>query len=165
MEAVDRGLLEATGIARPRVVILPTASWPDGEAVFLRWAAMGADHFRGLGAEVEPVYVRTVDDGADSANLQAVGEADLVYLSGGKPQHLLAVLDGSPLGAALCAAHRRGAVIAGCSAGCDGARGPPGGHLEDPVPVPDQVADGARAGRRRPRSCRTTTRGPKRWSR
>lgn len=117
MEAVDRGLLEATGISRPRVVILPTASWPDGEAVFSHWAAMGADHFRSLGAEVEPVYVRTVDDGADPANLQAVGEADLIYLSGGKPQHLLAVLDGSPLGAALCAAHRRGAVIVGCSAG------------------------------------------------
>lgn len=117
MDAIDRGLLESTGIARPRVVILPTASWPDGEAVFRRWADMGADHFRALGAEVEPVYVRTVDDGADSANLQAVGEADLVYLSGGKPRHLLAVLDGSPMGEALCAAHRRGAVIAGCSAG------------------------------------------------
>src|SRR5262245_60379839 len=117
MEGVDRGLLEATGRVRPRVVILPTASWPDGESVFRRWAEMGTEHFRSLGAEVEPVYVRTVDDGADAANLQAIGEADLVYLSGGKPQHLLAVLEGSPMGAALCAAHRRGAVLAGCSAG------------------------------------------------
>ena len=117
MEAVDRGLLESTGIDRPRVVILPTASWPDGEHVFHRWAEMGAEHFRALGAEVEPVYVKTVDDAADSVYLQAIGEADLVYLSGGKPQHLIGVLDGTPLGEALCAAHRRGAVIAGCSAG------------------------------------------------
>ena len=44
--------------ARPRVAILPTASWPDGEDVFQRWAAMGVEHFTALGAEVEPVLVR-----------------------------------------------------------------------------------------------------------
>ena len=117
MAEVDRGLLEATGMDRPRVVILPTASWPDGEKVFLRWAAMGAEHFRALGAEVEPLYVRTTVDGMDAANLQAVGEADLIYLSGGKPRHLLTVLAGSPLGDAVRSAHRRGAVVVGCSAG------------------------------------------------
>ena len=117
MEAVDRGLLESTGLPRPRVVILPTASFPDGEDVFQRWAAMGADHFRSLGAEVEPVFVRTVDDGADSANLQAVGEADLIYLSGGKPSYLLKALAGSAVGQALAGAHERGAALAGCSAG------------------------------------------------
>ena len=36
----DRGLLAATGRARPRVVILPTASWPDGEDAFERWAEL-----------------------------------------------------------------------------------------------------------------------------
>jgi cyanophycinase len=117
MDTVDRGLLDATGVSRPRVAILPTASWPDGDATFQRWAAMGVEHFTTLGAEVEPVMVRTPADGSDAANLQAVGEADLIYLSGGKPAHLLGVLQGSPLGEALCAAHARGAVIAGCSAG------------------------------------------------
>ena len=117
MDTVDRGLLDATGVTRPRVAILPTASWPDGDATFQRWAAMGVEHFTTLGAEVEPVMVRTLADGSDAANLQAVGEADLIYLSGGKPAHLLGVLQGSPLGEALCAAHARGAVIAGCSAG------------------------------------------------
>jgi len=117
MDTVDRGLLDATGVTRPRVAILPTASWPDGDATFQRWAAMGVEHFTTLGAEVEPVMVRTPADGSDAAHLQAVGEADLIYLSGGKPAHLLGVLQGSPLGEALCAAHARGAVIAGCSAG------------------------------------------------
>ena len=38
MAALDRDLLAAIGRARPRVAILPTASAPDGETVFRRWA-------------------------------------------------------------------------------------------------------------------------------
>jgi cyanophycinase len=48
---------------------------------------------------------------------QAVGEADLIYLSGGKPRYLLQTLEGTAVGLALAAAHERGAVLAGCSAG------------------------------------------------
>jgi cyanophycinase len=117
MAEFDRGLLQATGRARPRVVILPTASAPDGESTFRVWAEMGTEHFGALGAEVEPVLVRDIEGGHDAAALQAVGEADLVYLSGGHPQYLARVLLGSPLGAAIAAANAHGAVIAGCSAG------------------------------------------------
>ena len=117
MAEFDRGLLESTGRARPRVVILPTASAPDGEATFQGWAEMGVRHFSALGAEVEPVLVRSVQEGFDSAALQAIGEADLVYLSGGHARHLLAVIRESPIGNALTAAHAHGTVIAGCSAG------------------------------------------------
>jgi cyanophycinase len=49
--------------------------------------------------------------------VQAIGEADLVYLSGGKPGHLLSVLGGSAVGRAIDEAHARGAILAGCSAG------------------------------------------------
>ncbi len=117
MAEFDRGLLAAIGRDRPRVVILPTASAPDGEATFRAWADRGIKHFSELGAEVEPVMVRDVADGYDAGALQAIGESDLVYLSGGNPRHLLTVLRGSPLGAALRAAHARGATVAGCSAG------------------------------------------------
>jgi len=117
MAEFDRGLLAATGRQRPRVVILPTASANDGEEVFQGWADRGVAHFSTLGAEVEPVLVRNAAEGHDPAALQAVGEADLVYLSGGDPRHLLGVFRGSPLGAALAAANARGAVLAGCSAG------------------------------------------------
>jgi cyanophycinase len=117
MAEFDRGLLASTGRSRPRVVILPTASAPDGEAIFAGWADRGVEHFSALGAEVEPVMVRTIADGYDAAALQAIGESDLVYLSGGNPRHLGAVLAGSPLGAAITTANARGALIAGCSAG------------------------------------------------
>lgn len=117
MAEFDAGLLAATGRVRPRVVILPTASFPDGEDAFQRWAAMGVSHFGDLGAEVEPVLVRDRSEADDAAAAQAIGEADLVYLSGGKPAHLMRVLDGSGVGRAIAAAHHRGAVLAGCSAG------------------------------------------------
>jgi cyanophycinase len=117
MAEFDAGLLLATGRSRPRVAILPTASYPDGEEVFSRWAAMGVAHFGGLGAEVEPVLVRDRVGADDVAAAQAVGEADLIYLSGGKPGYLLAVLADSAVGRAIVAAHQRGAVVGGSSAG------------------------------------------------
>ena len=117
MADIDAALLAATGRTRPRVVVLPTASWPDGEEVFRRWAEMGVEHFTALGAEVEPVLVRDRFDADDAAHVQAIGEADLVYLSGGKPGHLSEALVGSPVGDAIIAAHVRGATLAGCSAG------------------------------------------------
>jgi cyanophycinase-like exopeptidase len=117
MEEVDAGLLAAASRSRPRVAIMPTASWPDGEEVFRRWAAMGAAHFTALGAEVEPVLVRDRFDADDDRYAQAIGEADLVYLSGGKPGHLTESLLGTRVGAALAEAHARGATLAGCSAG------------------------------------------------
>jgi cyanophycinase len=117
MAGFDADLLASTGRARPRVVVLPTASFPDGEEIYRRWATMGVEHFTSLGAEVEPVLVRDRSEADDPAAAQAVGEADLVYLSGGKPGYLRQVLDGSEVGRALVRAHERGAVLAGCSAG------------------------------------------------
>lgn len=117
MSAFDADLLAATGMDRPRVAILPTASYPDGEPVFQRWAAMGVAHFAHLGAEVEPVLVRDRAAADDPAAAQAIGEADLVYLSGGRPRYLLQTVEDTAVGRALAAAHRRGAALAGCSAG------------------------------------------------
>jgi cyanophycinase len=117
MSEFDASLLAATGRTRPRVAILPTASYPDGELVFQRWAAMGVSHFAALGAEVEPVLVRDRAAADDPVASQAIGEADLVYLSGGKPAHLIEALAGTAVGQALGAAHDRGAALVGCSAG------------------------------------------------
>jgi cyanophycinase len=117
LERVDRELLAATGRHRPRVAILPTASAPDGEPVFLRWAEMGREHFTRLGAEVEAVLVRDAVEANDPCWAQAVGEADLLYLSGGKPGALRKALDGTLVGRAVVDAHDRGVVVAGSSAG------------------------------------------------
>jgi cyanophycinase len=117
MDEIDAELLGSLGPARPRVAIVPTASYPDGEEAFRRWAAMGVEHFGGLGAEVEAVLIRDRSSADDPAHVQAIGEADLVYFSGGKARHLLESLAGSAAEQAMLAAHRRGAALAGCSAG------------------------------------------------
>lgn len=118
MTAIDADLLAASGAgASPRVAIVPTASWPDGERVFERWAADGVRHFEALGAVATPVRIRTRADADDEAHVATIGGADLVYLSGGKPDHLAAVFDGTPAWTAVRAVHDRGGVVAGCSAG------------------------------------------------
>jgi len=117
MREFDAGLLASTGRGRPRVVVLPTAAVPDGVEVMDRWSRLGAEHFTSLGAEVEPLRVRDRLDADDAAHAQAVGEADLIYMSGGKPGYLSETVRGSRLEEALWAAHARGAVLVGCSAG------------------------------------------------
>ena len=117
MAEVDADLLAATGRRRPRVAVVPTASFPDGEDTFQRWAAQGIDHFSTLGAEVEAILIRDRGDAEDLEHVQAISEADLIYFSGGKPDHLLRVLRDSRAWEAVTAAHARGAVLAGCSAG------------------------------------------------
>jgi cyanophycinase len=117
MAAFDAALLATTKRRRPRVVIVPTATFADDRTDHARWAARGIEHFGALGAEVEaiPVLDRTV--AADAFAAQMIGEADAIYLSGGEPGPMLEVLAGSAVWAAIVDAHARGAVLAGCSGG------------------------------------------------
>lgn len=110
------GLIDAAGRA-PRVVCLPTASSLEGERVWRRWADDGAAWFAALGADAVglPVIDRASADHPDHA--AAVAEADLVYLSGGKPHHLRETLADTRTWAAVEAVLARGGVLAGCSAG------------------------------------------------
>jgi cyanophycinase len=114
-EVEARVLAQATGDGS--VVILPTASSTEGDAVFDRWATMGLDHYAeaGVTAEVVPVKVREDAEREDWTDRAERGS--MIYFSGGKPQHLADVLRDSPLLAAILRAMDRGAIWAGCSAG------------------------------------------------
>ncbi len=165
---VDRALLAATGRSRPRVAIVPTASWPDGEATFRTWIEQGCAHFGDLGAEVEPVELRDRKDADDPAWEQAIGEADVVYLSGGKPGHLLAALRDTAAGVALGRVHARGGVVAGCSAGAmvlAGHQPRVRGRRFVRLPVGWTVCPRARAGCRRPAALRRLPGAPPRGGR
>jgi cyanophycinase len=112
------------------VVVLPTASAPDGAPVFDRWARMGLDHYAKVGVTAEVIPVTSRDDALRADWAERAELASMIYFSGGKPQHLAGVLRGSPLLAAILRAMDRGAVWAGCSAGAmvvsrakDGSRG------------------------------------------
>lgn len=112
MRDTDARLLE--GRTR-RVAVVPTAAGTEGDGVVRRWFALADAHYEALGATVRRVDVRTREDAlAWSDDLTDVG---LVYLSGGRPGHLVSVLEGTPLLTAILSAWAAGAAIAGCSAG------------------------------------------------
>ena len=118
--------LHVLSTARPGpVAVLPTASALEGEKVFQRWAGMALAHYEEMGVEARVVPLRDREDASDQAVLEMLAGAGMFFFSGGNPQHLARVLDGTPVLEALLAGLHDGAVFAGCSAGAmvAGARG------------------------------------------
>lgn len=114
MAEVERGLLAGRP---PRFVQLATAAAPEGPASLARWHELGRQAAARHGVEqvVLPVVDAADADDPDVADL--VAGAGLVYLSGGSPPYLAGTLRGSRVWAAIEAAWRAGAALAGCSAG------------------------------------------------
>lgn len=78
---------------------------------------MVTHHFEAIGADVEPVVIADRPAADDPASAQAVGEADLIMVSGAQPGVLLDVLWGSRTWEAARLAHERGAALVACRAG------------------------------------------------
>jgi cyanophycinase len=115
-EVVDRWVLErAQGDGR--VLIVPTASAPEGDDVFEGWASKGLEHYADLGVPAEVVPIKSRED-AEREDLAAwVRAASVVYFSGGNPYHLASVLRGSAFCRALYDRLDDGLGFVGCSAG------------------------------------------------
>jgi len=116
MLPVDKKLLERIN-GTPKVVVLPTASAPDGEGVPERWASMGVEHFAQLDVTAEPVMLLNRKD-AENADISAqIADANFIYFSGGKPRFLLETLQGTRSWQSILDVFAAGGIIAGCSAG------------------------------------------------
>src|SRR6266700_6002999 len=113
---VDAMLLERVD-GTPHVVVLPTASAPDGPGVPEHWAKLGIDHFSQLGASAEAVMLLERGDADDDSIVARVAAANFVYFSGGKPRYLLETLQGTAAWQAMVNVLAAGGVLAGCSAG------------------------------------------------
>ena len=111
---MDTEIMQAAGRHPARVVVIPTAAANSGPE---KAARDGVTHFNDLGgqAEVLPILDRSQAD--DAGLVAGVAAADLIYFTGGNPDHLLATLRDSRLLAAIAAALERGAILAGSSAG------------------------------------------------
>lgn len=113
-EPMDREILAAAEASRPKVLIVPTAAALQNPS---KAAVNGVSYFEGLGAEADSLMVLESKDADDDGLVSRVEWADIVYLAGGDPAHLLDVLSGSRLLDAIKASVAGGAVLAGSSAG------------------------------------------------
>jgi cyanophycinase-like exopeptidase len=116
-EEVDRWMLGR--VVRPdgRVLILPTASAPEGDEVFNMWANRGLRHFDALEIPAEALPLKTREDASRPGVVSKVEDAAFVYFSGGNPAYLADVLADSPFWRAVVAGIDQGLGYAGCSAG------------------------------------------------
>ena len=77
MRVVDELLLARAGrAAQARVVIIATASAPDGAQIVERWIELGCAHFAGLGAAVEAAPIVTRADADDPAMIARIAAAN-----------------------------------------------------------------------------------------
>lgn len=114
-EEADRWMLDG---ARPGpVLILPTASAPEGEGVFEGWGRMGLEHYARLGADAEVVPLRSLEDAERPDLASRLDEAGSVFFSGGNPGYLAATMAGTRFWGSLTANLDRGLAYGGCSAG------------------------------------------------
>jgi cyanophycinase len=116
MAATDRLVLRAVGRERPRVALLPTASALE-PGMPEQWNRRGVEHYRRLGCEPVPLLLRTREDAHNPQIAAAIAGCDLIYFSGGQPDHLIETLADSPALAAVRDVVAGGGALAGCSAG------------------------------------------------
>jgi cyanophycinase-like exopeptidase len=121
MDEVDKFILAHCGAHRfartPRVVCLPTAAGQESEASYGRWMRMGEEHFQRLGADVRSLPIIDRASADDPRFEPEIENADLIYFSGGNPNHLYQTMNNSRAWEAAQKAWARGAAYAGCSAG------------------------------------------------
>jgi cyanophycinase len=110
---VLRHFVEACGGAAARIAVVPTASSLGPEIVEVYDAL-----FRRLGAaSVVSVRPETREEAADPAMLRLLDDASGIFMTGGNQLKLSGIVNGTPFGDAIKAAHARGVTVGGTSAG------------------------------------------------
>ena len=110
---MDRDILAATGKDQARVVVLPTAAVTGP----VKAAHDGVTHFSGLGGDGQPLMILDSEQANDPQMVERLAGADVIYFTGGNPNHLLETLQDSQLLAGIMEAMDGGTILAGSSAG------------------------------------------------
>ena len=101
----------------PRYAQIPTAAAAEGTKRLQYWIDLGIAQAERIGVEAVPVVLENRRDANDPAKTESIAGAGLIYLSGGRPDFLVATLEESLALTQVIAAWRHGAALAGCSAG------------------------------------------------
>lgn len=116
-ESVHAELIAMVGKPKPRVVFLPTAASHDGARVAQSWCDRAKKLLGEAGATVDAPLVIDQAGANDAQNAALLDFADVIYLGGGFPHILIQTLAGTRTLDAFWRAVKRGALIAGASAG------------------------------------------------
>ena len=112
-EGMDLEVMRASGRDPASVLIIPTAA-VTGPA---KAANDGVTHFAALGGNASQLMVLERKQANDAKFIAPAKDADVVYFTGGNPDHLLSALGGSMLLWMLKDGLERGLVLGGSSAG------------------------------------------------
>jgi cyanophycinase len=110
---VLREFVSAAGGPEARIAVIPTASSLGDEIVELYDAVFRAEG----AAEVSVVRPTSREDALSEDLVNELDKASGIFMTGGNQLKLSSVICGTPVGDAIVAAHRRGAVVGGTSAG------------------------------------------------
>jgi len=111
--AILTEFVAASGGADARIAVVPTAS-SLGEAVVEVYDAL----FRALGAgDVVSVRPETREEAHSPQLVERLDNCTGIFITGGNQLKLSSIVSGTPVGDAIVAAHHRGAVVGGTSAG------------------------------------------------
>jgi cyanophycinase len=111
--AILQEFVRAAGGLEARIAVIPTASSIGSEVTEVYDAL-----FRREGAaDVVAVRPESREEAHDALLVAAIERATGVFMTGGNQLKLSAIVAGTPLGDAIVAAHRRGVVVGGTSAG------------------------------------------------
>ena len=116
-EPVERWLLERSRNHGGPVLVCPTAAAHEGAESYEGWANKGLDHYRAMGVPAEVLPLKTRKDASREEVIARLGDASVIFFSGGNPARLTQVMLGTPFWDALEAAIIDGLPYAGCSAG------------------------------------------------
>ena len=111
---MDTWALTRTKSSKPVVAIVPTAAADESPN---RAAKNGSTHFQKLGAETIETMILNRKDAHDQSRLSELNQANLIYFTGGNPQHLLDTIRDTPTEITLKKALVKGTILAGSSAG------------------------------------------------
>ncbi len=100
-----------------KIAYLPTCAAHDGIETTEYWSSLARQRLGVLGADVSTPKVIDRESADDMENARQIADADWVYLGGGYPHVGLSILAGTRCLDALYQAQKRGALIAGASAG------------------------------------------------
>ncbi|MBC8279597.1 MAG: Type 1 glutamine amidotransferase-like domain-containing protein [Chloroflexi bacterium] len=112
-EEMDREIMRASGHDPAKVVVVPTAA-VTGPA---KAANDGATHFGALGGDSDRLMLLERSQAEDQIFFAPATLADVVYFTGGSPEHLLETVKHTEFFSALMELVDAGGVLAGSSAG------------------------------------------------